>query len=106
MKIKISNIISIIFIVISVLLVISNIFELFALIEEYNRLKDFPNASGVDWLAFAIGMGIILLNSIVIMTLSIISCLTGKKRFLKIASAVLFAIGALSILAIMIYRMR
>ena len=106
MKIKISNIISLIFIVISVLLVISNIFELFALIEEYNRLKDFPNASGVDWLAFAIGMGIILLNSIVIMTLSIISCLTGKKRLLKTSSSVLFIIGALSFLAVIIYRMR
>ena len=105
MKIKISTIISLIFIVISVLLVISNIFELFALIEEYNRLKDFPNASGVDRLAFAIGMGIILLNSIVIMTLSIISRLTGKKRLLKTASSVLFIIGALSFLAVMIYRM-
>ena len=106
MKIKLSNIVSIVFIIISILLVIFNVFELFELIDEYNRLKDLPNASGVDWLAFAIGMGIIIFNSFSIIILSLVSFLTGEKRYLKIISAVLFIIGGLSLLGVMIYRMR
>ena len=106
MKSKLSNVISIIFIVISLLLVISNIFELFALIDEYNRLKDLPNTSGVDWLAFSMGLGAILVCSFATVILSIVSFFTGEYKLLKIISAVLFLIGCLSLLAIFIYRLR
>lgn len=104
MKAKTSNIISVILLAIAFILLIANAINIADVIHEYNNVSDMPNTSGVDWLAFAIGLVFSLALSVGTMAISFFTFFLGRKKYLKIISAVFFILSGAVVLVILIYR--
>ena len=104
MKAKTCNIIAIILLVIALIVSVTNAVNLADTIHEYYRVSALPNASGVDWLAFGIGIAISVFLSVVAMAISFFTLFLGYKKYLKIISAVLFLLNGAVLLGMLIYR--
>ena len=104
MKAKTSNIISVVLLALAFILIIANAVNMADVIHEYNKVSAMPNTSGVDWLAFSIGLAFSLALSVGTMAISFFTFFLGHKMYLKIISAVFFILSGAVILGILIYR--
>ncbi len=104
MRAKTCNAISIFLLILTFVLLIANAVNIADVVREYNRVSVMPNTSGVDWLAFSIGLGVSLVLSVGAMAISFFTFFFGCKKYLKIISAVFFLLSGAVLLGIFIYR--